>query len=153
MSAVRWRSPDALCCRHAGLVGAGRGALAAVLRAALTAGGLADGLAALVACGVDHGLAAVKLRLLLGGQVPALVAGQGHKFLLAGKGFLQFIHGFSYLLLKIRFLFAWICRSYTERGAHVWPASARPTPTVGSAGTDTTDTSSGVHFRAIWQGP
>ena len=75
------------------------------------------------------------------------------RVLLAGKGFLQFIHGFSYLLLKIRFLFAWICRSYTERGAHVWPVSARPTPTVGSAGTDTTDTSSGVHLRAIWQGP
>ena len=83
-----------LAVAHTALDGSGRGALAAVLRAALTAGGLADGLAALVACGVDHGLAAVKLRLLLGGQVPALVSRQGHKFLLAGKGFLQFIHGF-----------------------------------------------------------
>ena len=87
--ALALRLDRSLCVCHACL-----GALAAVLLAALTAGGLSASLAALVACGVDHGLAAVKLRLLLGGQVPALVAGQGHKFLLAGKGFLQFIHGF-----------------------------------------------------------
>ena len=32
-------------------------------------------------------------------------------------------------------------------------ASARPTPTLASAGTDTIDTSIGVHFRATLQGP
>ena len=116
--------------------------------------GRVTGAGTIAAVSVDLSLQVVKLGLFLRRQVAASSAGAADNSLLTGD---HFLNGHFYLPPNLfLFLLTWICRSYVviakDRGAPSWPSDL-PTPTVASAGTETMDTSSGVHLRAIWQGP